>query len=40
MLENVGEECWGRVVEKTTVEKCCREVLERSVGEECWTRAL
>ena len=35
MLEkSVGGDCWRSVVEKSVVEKCCREeVLERSVGE-------
>ena len=33
MLENrLVEECWGEVLEKSVVEKCC--------GEECWRRVL
>ena len=38
--KSVGGDCWGRVVERSVVEKSCREVLEKSLVEECWGEVL
>ena len=37
LQRSVGEECCEvmEVLEKSSVEECCREVLEKSVAEKC-----
>ena len=42
LQRSVGEECceFREVLEKSSVEECCREVLARSAGERSWKEVL
>ena len=40
LWRSVGEESWGRLVEKSFGEECCREVLQNIAVEKCWRKVL